>query len=310
MGITVEYVAYQDDTDAEVRLYEELYAGLPMPVPDLGRAAADRPAWIVVARRPDGRLLGWAEVHPPAARDDTADAADVQWLLVSRERERLTTGVHARRSPTAEERETAARLLRGAARRAAAGGLPALEWTGTDGDGVAADLGAGATEEPGGRWTTPVSLAGWQRPAGLPQVTVRQVTVPAPAGLLAEHARLYSEVTGRPYTPRDAAEVLRDLPPLPHLTLDLLTPAGRTAAQVTAVIAGTEALVDVVFRGAAADGPAVAGLIAELAARLRRDHPRAALLEVQEHGDPVTAEALAAAGLRPAERWYRYRLEL
>ncbi|MBC2878723.1 MULTISPECIES: hypothetical protein [Streptomyces] len=307
MGITVEYVAYQDDTDADVRLYEELCAGLQMPVPDLGRAAADRPAWTVVARRPDGRLLGWAEIHPPAAG---GDAADVQWLLVSRERERLTTGVHARRAPTAEERETAGRLLRGAARRAAADGIPALEWTGTDGYGVAADLGAGAKEEPGGRWTTPVPLADWQRPAGLPRVTVRQVTVPAAAGLLAEHARLYAEVTGRPYTPRDAAEVLRDLPPLPHLTLDLLTPAGRTAAQVTAVIAGTDALVDVVFRGAAADGPAVAGLIAELAARLRRDHPRATLLEVQEHGDPVTAEALAAAGLRPAERWYRYRLEL
>ncbi|KAB7839549.1 hypothetical protein [Streptomyces mobaraensis] len=309
MGITVEYVAYHDDADADVRLYEELYAGLPTPVPDLGRPAADRPAWTVVARRPDGRLLGWAEVHPPAARDD-ADAADVQWLLVSRERERLTTGFHARRATTAEERETTGRLLRGAARRAAADGIPALEWTGTDADGVAADLGAQAREEPGGRWTTPVPLSDWRRPAALPRVTVRQVTVPAAAGLLAEHARLYSEVTGRPYTPRDAAEVLRDLPPLPHLTLDLLTPAGRTAAQVTAVLAGTEALVDIVFRSAAADGPAVAGLLAELVARLRRDHPRTALLEVQEHGDPVTADALATAGLRPAERWYRYRLEL
>ncbi|MBZ4321240.1 hypothetical protein, partial [Streptomyces huiliensis] len=191
-----------------------------------------------------------------------------------------------------------------------AAGLPALEWTGADGDGAAADLGAAAYEEPGGRWTTAAPLADWRRPAGLPPVTVRQVTVPAAAGLLAEHARLYSEVTGRPYTPREAAAVLRDLPPLPHLTLDLLTAAGRTAAQVTAVIAGNEAMVDVVFRGAVADGAAVSGLLGELVARLRRDHPGAAALEVQEHGDPVTAEALAAAGLRRTGRWYRYRLEL
>ncbi|MGK5637676.1 hypothetical protein ACSNOK_05055 [Streptomyces sp. URMC 126] len=300
MGITVEY---QDAADGDVRLYEELYAGLPLPLPDTSRA--ERPAWTVVARRSDGGLLGWAEVYPPHTG---GDAADVQWLLVSQERERLTTGSAVRRGPTGEERETAGSLLRGAARRAAEAGLAALEWTGPDTEGVAADLGARATEEPGGRWTVP--LPDWRRPAGAPPVTVRQVTVPAPAGLLADHARLYSEVTGRPYTPRDAAEVLRDLPPLPHLTLDLLTPDGRTAAQLTAVISGTEALVDVVFRGAAADGPAVTGLLAELVARLRRDLPGTALLEVQEHGDPVTAAALAAAGLRRTGRWCRYRLEL
>ncbi|MBZ4321586.1 hypothetical protein JNW98_19855, partial [Streptomyces sp. SCA2-4] len=104
MGITVEYEDGQDAADADARRYEELYAGLPMPLPDLARAAADRPAWTVVARRPDGGLLGWAEVHPPAAPD--ADAADVRWLLVSRERERLAAGVPVRRAATAEERET------------------------------------------------------------------------------------------------------------------------------------------------------------------------------------------------------------
>ncbi|WP_171170705.1 hypothetical protein [Streptomyces sp. I05A-00742] len=309
MGITVEY---HRDADADVRLYEELYAGLPVPVPDPARDDADGPAWTVVARASDGGLLGWAEVYEPEAGAGAAGAADVQWLLVSRERERLATGSPGRHGLTDEERETTARLLHGAARTAGAAGHAALEWVGADGDDgcVAAELGAGEAGELGSRWTTTVPLADWRPPAGLPPVTARQVPERPDAGLLAEHARFYSEVTGRPYGPDEAAALQNDLPPVPHLTLDLLAPGGGTAAQATAVIAETEAAVDVIFRADTADGDAVTGLVAELVARLRRDHPRVTLLEVREHGDPVTAGALAAAGLRPSGRWCRYRLAL
>ncbi|MBH1938727.1 hypothetical protein I5Q34_31455 [Streptomyces sp. AV19] len=307
MSITVEY---DRDADADVHLYEELYAGLPVPAPDLTREDLDRPAAVAVARRPDGELLGWAEVH-----DHDDRTADAQWLLVSRERERISTGRAVRRAATDEDLETVVRLLRGAANSAAAAGRTALEWDGS-GDGldarIAAELGAEESEELGRRWTTTAPLADWRPQQDLPPVTVRPVPGKPDARLLAEHARFYSDVTGQPYTPEDAAEVHADLPPLPQATLDLLTPAGDVAAQATAVILDETAHVDVIFRSQAADTEAavLTAFVAELVALLRREHPGAGTLEVQEHGDPVTAEALAAAGLCVTDRWCRYRMGL
>ncbi|WP_372404209.1 hypothetical protein [Streptomyces luteireticuli] len=309
MGITVEY---HRDADADVRLYEELYAGTPVPLPRLSREeGAGRPAALVVARHTDGRLLGWAEVW----EDEEPESAlpFVQWLLVTRERERVTTGRHVRRPGTAEELETAVCLLRRAATGAAAAGRTALEWDGP-GDGlderIAAGLGAEESEELGRRWRTTVPLADWRPPAALQEVTVRAVPAAPGAGLLAEHARFYSDVTGRSYDPEEAAELLDDLPPVPHVTLDLLAPDGGVMAQATATVADEEALVDVIFRTQDTGAGPLTALVAELVAQVRRDHPAVTLLTVQEYDDRVTAEALSAAGLRVADRWCRYRMAL
>ncbi|GAA0395838.1 hypothetical protein [Streptomyces luteireticuli] len=305
MSITVEY---DRDADADVHLYEELCTGLPVPVPGPAREETDRPAAVAVARRPDGQLLGWAEVH-----DHDDRTAYAQWLLVSRERERIRTGRAVRRPATDEDLETTVRLLRGAAESAAAAGRTVLEWDGT-GDGlddrIAAELGAEESEVLGRRWTTTAPLTVRRPGQGLPPVTVRPVPGKPDAQLLAEHARFYSAVTGQPYTSEDAAELQADLPPLPHTTLDLLTPAGDMAAQATAVILGETAHVDVVFRSEAAGTEALTAFLAELVALLRRDHPDVGVLEVQEHDDPVTAGALSAAGLRVTDRWCRYRTVL
>lgn len=310
MGISVEY--HRDaDVDADVRLYEELYAGTPVPVPDLSREDDGRPAAVVVARHTDGRLLGWAEVWE---HDDAEGAVPhVQWLLVDRERERITTGRTARRPGSAEELETVACLLRRAATGAAAAGRTVLEWDGP-GDGlderVAAELGAEEREELGRRWGTAVPRADGQPPADLPDITVRTVPAEPGAELLAEHAHFYSAVTGQLYDAEDAAELLDDLPPVPHMTLDLLGPDGRIAAQATATALDEEALVDVVFRTQDTGADVLAAFVAELAARVSRDLPAVTRLTVQEHDDPVTAEALAAAGLRVTDRWCRYRMGL
>ncbi|KNB50613.1 hypothetical protein [Streptomyces caatingaensis] len=311
MGITVEYHRDAEDADVDVPLYEELFAGTAVPVPDLSGPAAGRPAATVVARHTDGRLLGWAEVWEED--DGTGVPPFVQWLLVDRERERITTGRHTGRPGTDEELETAVRLLRRAATGAAAAGRTALEWNGA-GDGlderVAAELGAEESEELGRRWGTPLPPAGPQPPAGPPEVTVRTVPAGPGADLLAEHARFYTAVTGQPYDPEDAAELLADLPPVPHVTLDLLAPDGTVAAQATATALDDEAFVDVIFRTPGTGAGALTAFVTELLARVRRELPAVTRLTVQEHDDPVTAEALTAAGLRVTDRWCRYRMGL
>ncbi|MGG2459772.1 hypothetical protein ACO0M4_08120 [Streptomyces sp. RGM 3693] len=300
------------DPDADVRLVRELYAGLPMPVPDLERKdheEAERPASLVVARRPDGALLGWAEVH---ARGDGTSVADLQWLLVSRERERITQGHNVLREATAEERDVVTRLVRGAADSAGRAGYTALDWDDPEGHldaRAAAELGASEAEVLGRRWKV-APLAGWTAPPALPAVTVRPVPHFATEALLPAYADFYTEATGQPYNPRDAEELLHDLPSLPHLTLDLLTPEGTLAAQATAMIDGETATVDMIFHRRGVSAGQLTALLATLIGQLRGDHPEVTLLDVQEFGDTPVAEALAAAGARIADRWHRYRLPL
>ncbi|MFC5721027.1 hypothetical protein ACFP1Z_12700 [Streptomyces gamaensis] len=297
------------DPDTEVRLTEELFAGLPVPVPDLTHDDGERPEWIVVARRPDGALLGWAQVY---VRQEGAAEVHVQWVVVSRERERIVHGRNNTREVAPEEKAVVTHLLRTAADAARAAGHTALEWDDPERHldaPSAAELGAAPAQELSRRWTlTP--LAGWTPPAGLSDVRARPVPSSPDAELLTAYADFFTDVTGQPYTPEDVAELLQDVASLPYAALDLLTPDGRPSAQIIAVIEKDVAQADaIVHRGEATAGQ-LAGLLASLVTRLRQEHTGVTTLEVQDLGDPVVAEALTLMGLEITDHWQRYRLPL
>ncbi|MEU3354430.1 hypothetical protein [Streptomyces sp. NPDC037389] len=297
--------------DADVRLTRELFAGLPVTVPDPEREAGEAPARTVVARRPDGGLLGWAEVYD--LREDGQPVAAVQWVVVSRERERIVQGHGVTREATPEEKAVAARLVHGVATGAGAAGYAALEWDDPErllGARDAAELGASPTEELNRRWALSTPPAGWTAPAGLPAVSTRPVP-PAPGpGQLSSYADFFAEFTGQPYTAEDASELLADVRPFPHTALDLLAPDGRVSAQVVAVVEGGVAQVDAVFHRKGTSAGELTALLAALIGPLCREHPGVTALEVQDLGDPVVAEALAATDFHVVDRWYRYRLPL
>ncbi|MEV0375577.1 hypothetical protein AB0I10_38515 [Streptomyces sp. NPDC050636] len=307
MGISVEY---DYDPAVGVRLADEVYAGLPVssPEPDDDRADVEAPACTVVARR-DGVLLGWAEVY--AAVDDETTAF-VQWLLVSRERERITSGHSVLREPTREETDTLVRLLRGAAEHARDARYTALVWTDTEGAldaRAAAELGASSAEELGRHWTTTAPLTDWRAPAGLPSVTTRRMPQPPGDTLLSAYATFHAEVTEHAASREEVAERLDD-GPLPLVTLDLLTPQGELSAQVTAVIAGDAAFVEGVLHRKDVDHEQLTVLLTELIAQLRRDHPHVTVLEVRELDDPVVARSLKSMALQITGHWCSYRLPL
>ncbi|MCC3777509.1 hypothetical protein [Streptomyces sp. UNOB3_S3] len=297
------------DPDTDTRLTEELFAGLPVPVPDLADAGGQRPAWLVVARQPDGGLLGWAEAYE---QPDGIAEADLLWLVASRERERIVQGHNVTREVTPEDQAVALRLVRGAADHARATGYTALYWDDPEGHLGAqahAELGVAEHEELGRYWTVK-PLITWTAPAGLPPVTVR-TALESPEGRdLAAYADFYTAVTGQPHSPEDTAELLTDLPSLPQVTLDLLTPDGAVAAQVTAVVEGEEATVDAVFRRRDVTAGPLTAFLATLVERLRHDHPGVMSLEVQEYGGGTLAEALTATGAHVTGRRYQYRLAL
>lgn len=186
------------------RLAEELYVGLPVAVPDLGQDEPPALLGTVIARS-RGALLGWATMFEP-----DAGVVTIQWMLMSRERERIVTGYTLARSGTAEEEDVLVRLFQAAATNARAAGCRALTWSDTEADldaRVAAALKADVHQDLGRDWS--VSLNDWQPPADLPPIRTRR--------------------------PDESS-------------LDLLTPEGNLAARLTAVVSGTEAYVEKVIR--------------------------------------------------------------
>lgn len=83
--LVVEEVAQGAD---EAALYQELYAGLATPMPELDESNWPAPAGIVCARE-GGALRGWAVFF---AYGREPHAAAFQWIMVERERERISTG--------------------------------------------------------------------------------------------------------------------------------------------------------------------------------------------------------------------------
>ncbi|MCC3769580.1 hypothetical protein, partial [Streptomyces sp. UNOC14_S4] len=220
MDLTID-ISVEDgrDPDVDARLTEELFAGLPVPAPDMTETdAREHPAWFVVARRPDGGgLLGWAEAYE--RRDGTSEA-DVQWLVVSRERERVVQSHNVTRAATPEERAVAIRLVRGAADHARAAGHTALYWDDPENHldaRATAELGAAECEEIGRRWTVR-PLAAWTVPAGLLPATIRTVPSESPeppdSGALTAYADFFTDVTGQPHTPEAMPLLLWLLPPV------------------------------------------------------------------------------------------------
>ncbi|MHA6761800.1 hypothetical protein [Streptacidiphilus sp. PAMC 29251] len=140
-GVPVIKLERVADWAAERSLYQDLYRGLPVPMPELTRSTWPPPAGVVAARR-DGQLLGWAVFFADADADADADAyadanaerggpdhgAVLQWILVARERQRITSGWNTEHGVTADESELLAALAAAAAEGARAAGYRALRW--------------------------------------------------------------------------------------------------------------------------------------------------------------------------------------
>lgn len=273
MEIVVEF----DRTPrAEHQLWQELCAGLPAGTP---APAGSRPhpgtLGVATARSDDGTLLGWA----PVFTGREPKAATVEWLLVTRERERIVHGSVADPDGTGDEEAALVALFRAAADAARAAGFRALDWldrgdTGAELDArAAAELEASVHRELGRKWGVS-ALARWQRPEGMPAVRTRR----APGG------------TG-------------------WQGLELLTADGRTAARIAAVVAGPEVYVEKVGHHGV-EAPELGSLVADFVEQVREDHPSVESFQVREQDDEVLGAALKSAKLRISHRWWQYRLTL
>ncbi|WP_328377674.1 hypothetical protein OHB13_16910 [Streptomyces sp. NBC_00440] len=277
MGTTLDIVVEFDRAPrAEHLLWQELCAGLPAGTPAPG---GSRPhpgtLGVATARSGDGALLGWA----PVFTGQDPEAATVEWLLVTRERERIVQGSVAEPAGTGDEEAVLVALFRAAANAARTAGYRALDWldrgdTGAELDArAAAELEASIHRELGRKWGVS-ALARWQRPDGLPAVRTRR----APRG------------TG-------------------WQGLELLTADGRTAARIAAVVAGPEVYVERVGHHGV-EGPELGSLVADFVEQIREDHPSVESFRVRELDDEVLGVALKSAKLRISERWWQYRLPL
>ncbi|MER5946598.1 hypothetical protein ABT127_11090 [Streptomyces sp. NPDC001904] len=136
----LEWESVSDAVEGD--LYRELYEGLPGPIPDLGREGS-RPTPVgVVAAREAGKLMGWAEVY---ASETKGGAAVLQWLLIERERRRISSGFNTEHPGSPAEIELLSALASQAADRAREAGCTTLRWWPAEpgfAEGVAASLGA------------------------------------------------------------------------------------------------------------------------------------------------------------------------
>ncbi|MEV0090007.1 hypothetical protein [Streptomyces sp. NPDC050738] len=142
----------QVTAESEDALYRELYAGLPVPMPELGGDGEHwRPPYGIVAGRRDGALVGWVVYFAEEAGGGTAA---LQWLMTERERERITGGRNTQHPGTPAEIEALTALAAEAADRAREAGYAQLRWNPAEpgfAEGIAAGLGAQPYDDPEGR---------------------------------------------------------------------------------------------------------------------------------------------------------------
>nr|WP_239091763.1 hypothetical protein [Streptomyces sp. SID14478] len=101
-----------------------MYAGLPVPIPDLTKVSWPEPAGTISGSEGDA-LVGWVVFF---AHPSEQGAAILQWIMVERERERIAK-VHNTEPPgTRSELETLVPLVQEAADQARAAGYSRLEW--------------------------------------------------------------------------------------------------------------------------------------------------------------------------------------
>lgn len=134
-------------------LYQELFAGLPVPMPPPGDNPSrwNEPAGVLAARD-NGALRAWAVYF---AEQPSSPRAVLQWIVVERERQRITAGYNTEHPGTAEEIGTLAALAAEAARQARAIGYSHLRRQPAEPDsaeGIARHLNARTVHEDGFRF--------------------------------------------------------------------------------------------------------------------------------------------------------------
>ncbi|RJQ79417.1 hypothetical protein D5S17_10400 [Pseudonocardiaceae bacterium YIM PH 21723] len=279
MNVTVEI---DRDPQVEDRLIGELFAAIDEQWSPEGEIE-DRPVVATAIARQDGALLGWAELLFPV--EDEPNPI-LQWILTSREVERLRTGRALGEPGTEAEIATLSALIKAAAEHAKAEGHQAVTWADTEVDldaKVADAIGALVHEEIGRHWS-PADLAGYQAPAGLPEVNAVAST--------------------------DSVAVLEADERVLAVSVDLVHADGSIVAQLTSAIIDNEALVEEVIHDEDLDPAELASAIATLVAELRSTHPDVSSLAIRELDDDLVRAAAEKAGLEISDRWQVYRLAL
>ncbi|MGO1049026.1 hypothetical protein [Crossiella sp. CA198] len=293
-ALTVEL---RRDEHVDLRLVHEMFQTLGESQPELDEE--DRGVLGAVVARRGEVLIGWAELFWPELPETDAG---LQWVLVEREARRVAGAVG---EGSASEVEVLSVLVTAAVELAREAGCTGVRWCDTEGGldrRVAAAVQAVTAAELGRVWR--LELAGWQPPAGLPEVAVRELPVEPTDAELAEYVELCSAVLGGEWTVDDVADAVgADL--AGYLTVDLRDVDGRPKAFTTAVLVDDEtAEVElVVHRDTSA-----AELLVLLVAVIEQARTEVSGLVVRELADPVLAEALAGAGLVVADEWLAYRL--
>ncbi|MCO1579787.1 hypothetical protein M8C13_28950 [Crossiella sp. SN42] len=293
-ALTVEL---RRDEHIDLKLVREMFTELGEPEPELEEE--DRGLLGAVVARRGETLLGWAELFWPELPETDAG---LQWVLVEREARRVAGAVG---EGSAAEVEVLAVLVRSAVELAREAGCTGVRWCDTEGrlDRLAAAAVDAVTAAELGRvWR--LELAGWQPPAGLPEVAVRELPVEPTEAELAEYVPLCAGVLGGEWTVDDVADAVgADL--AGYLTVDLRDVDGKPKAFATAVLVDDEtAEVELVVHRDTTS----AELLVLLVAVIEQARLEVATLVVRELEDPVLAEALAGAGLVVADEWLAYRL--
>lgn len=281
-------VVVETDPEAEERLVEELFAAV---LADIGADAEDhdvedededleeddeRVVLAVAVARRDGELLGWASLLGP---DEDDPGPTVQWLLLSREIERIKTGMYDEHPATPDEVEVLVALTKAAADHAREAGNDAIVWSDPMADldaHVAEALGATPDEELGHIWAFE-DLGAVTAPEGLPAVRTQVATEPT--------------------------ENLPDGTDI--ITIDVVD----TDAELSALIKGNRAMVEEIIHHDT-DPEILAAAIHDLVTKIRELNPDVKTLRVHEYDDEDVEEAAELAGMTVAKQLHFYRLDL
>lgn len=121
------------DWPGERALYEQLYEGLPVAMPDLEQREWPEPSG-VIAGHEQGMLVGFVVFFAALGQPEPSAIAIVQWILARRERERIVSGSNTQYRAGAAEIEALAILVSAAADGARKAGYQVLEWGGAEVD--------------------------------------------------------------------------------------------------------------------------------------------------------------------------------
>lgn len=286
-GLGVQVVV-ETDPEAEERLVEELFTAV---LADIGADAEDhdvededeeldedddRVVLAVAVARADGKLLGWASLLGP---DEDDPGPTVQWLLLSREIERIKTGMYDEHPATPEEIALLVAMTKAAADHARSAGNDAIVWSDPMADldaHVASALGAEPDEELGHIWAFD-DLTSVAAPAGLPAVRTQVATEPT------ENLPEGTDV----------------------ITIDVVD----TDVELSALIKGNRAMVEEISHHDT-EPEVVAAAIHDLVSKIRELNPDVRTLRVHEYDDEVVEDAAGLAGMTVAKQLHFYRLDL